>query len=160
MHQEGRNAAARVARGGAAPAPVRGLCRRRVIGLGAGVLVAAGSGALGSLLAACSGGEETGRSKPAEPKPAPGAETGATAPAAQAAGGADADDTKLVTAYPQNAALVKSLGYVHESQKPDQHCSNCFFFTPTSEGRGRCQLFPRGRVEVGGWCTSWQAKPA
>jgi len=153
------------------------LSRRRVLGLGAGAFVAVGSGALGTLFAGCSGGEEAaapetaGRASAARPAsgasaPSPETDTG-TAPEATAEAGAPSapaaaggGDAKLVTAYPANEPLVRSLQYVHESQKSDQLCSNCFFYSGKEEGLGSCQLFQRGLVKAGGWCSSWQAKPA
>lgn len=67
-----------------------------------------------------------------------------------------ADSTKLVNEIDANAALVSSLNFHVESPKPDQRCEICHFYTATGGGRGKCQLFPRGRVPAGGWCASWQ----
>jgi len=155
-----------------APADARDgtLSRRRVLGLGTGMMVAMGSGALGALLAGCSGGEEAtapappdagtsgAGSAPPEDAKAPSSASGAAT--ADAGTAADAGDAKLITEIPANEPLVASLQYVHESQKPDQRCSNCFFYSAKTDARGSCQLFQRGLVEAGGWCSSWQAKPA
>lgn len=94
----------------------------------------------------------------APPKPAPAAKppapAAAPAPPASPAGGGDA----LVTEIPAMATLVTALKYVHQSEKPDQSCSSCQFFTPVSGGRGKCQLFQQGLVESTGWCSSWAKK--
>jgi hypothetical protein len=53
---------------------------------------------------------------------------------------------------------VEALQYVHVSQKPDQKCSGCQFYTPAAGERGKCQLFQQGLVEAGGWCASFVAR--
>jgi hypothetical protein len=73
------------------------------------------------------------------------------APAARA-------EDKLVTETPAMAPTVQALQYKAVSDKPDQHCANCQFFTPKSGERGNCQLFAQGLVEAKGWCTSWTKK--
>jgi len=73
----------------------------------------------------------------------------------QPAAGADG---QLVTEIAAMQPLVQSLQYVNDSPKPDQRCDNCLFFTATSDGRGRCQLFTQGLVMAQGWCASWQQK--
>ena len=69
-----------------------------------------------------------------------------------------AEEEKLVTETPAVAATVQALQYRIKSDKPDQSCSNCQFFTPTSNGRGKCQLFVQGLVDEHGWCMSWTKK--
>jgi hypothetical protein len=71
-----------------------------------------------------------------------------------------AEEEKLVTETPAVAATVQALQYRSVSDKPDQHCSNCQFFTATAGGRGKCQLFVQGLVEEKGWCMSWTKKVA
>jgi len=71
-----------------------------------------------------------------------------------------AEEEKLVTETPAVAATVQALQYRNESDKPDQHCSNCQFFTATSGGHGKCQLFVQGVVNEKGWCMSWTKKVA
>jgi hypothetical protein len=72
---------------------------------------------------------------------------------------ARADDTKLITELPDQAAMVTALQYVNESAKADQDCANCQFFTPAADGaRGKCQLFPTGMVTAKGWCASYVKK--
>ena len=71
---------------------------------------------------------------------------------------AGAEEETLVTATPAVAATVQALQYRIKSDKPDQSCSNCQFFTPTSGGRGKCQLFVQGLVDEKGWCMSWTKK--
>lgn len=73
---------------------------------------------------------------------------------------ARADDTKLVTEIPENAAIVSGIQYVHESPNPDKLCSGCVLYTAGENNRGKCTLFPNGVVEAGGYCISWAAKPA
>src|SRR5262245_32848738 len=71
---------------------------------------------------------------------------------------ARAEEEKLVTEIPAVAATVQALQYRVKSEKPDQSCSNCQFFTATSGGRGKCQLFVQGVVDEKGWCMSWTKK--
>jgi hypothetical protein len=74
------------------------------------------------------------------------------APAAWAA------DEKLVTETPAVAATVQALQYKVVSDKPDQNCANCQFYTPGTGGTGKCQLFVQGLVAEKGWCMSWTKK--
>jgi hypothetical protein len=69
-----------------------------------------------------------------------------------------AEEEKLVTEIPAVAPTVQALQYKLVSDKPDQTCSNCQFYTPTSGGRGKCQLFVQGLVNEKGWCMSWTKK--
>ena len=71
-----------------------------------------------------------------------------------------AADEKLVTQTAAVAATVQALQYKAVSDKPDQHCSICQFFTPTSGGLGKCQLFVQGLVSEKGWCMSYTKKVA
>ena len=72
---------------------------------------------------------------------------------------ARADDTKLITELPDQAAMVTALQYVDVSEKADQDCKGCQFFTPQGDGaRGKCQLFPVGLVTSAGWCASFVKK--
>lgn len=73
---------------------------------------------------------------------------------------ARADDTKLVTEIPENAAIVTGLQYVNESPYPDKRCAGCVLFTAGENGRGKCTLFPNGVVSATGHCMSWAARPA
>ena len=69
-----------------------------------------------------------------------------------------AADEKLVTETPAVAATVQALQYKNQSDKPDQHCSICQFYTPVGGGHGKCQLFVQGLVSEGGWCMSYTKK--
>ncbi len=72
---------------------------------------------------------------------------------------ARADDTKLITELPDQAAMVTALQYVDVSEKADQDCKGCQFFTPQGDGaRGKCQLVPVGLVTSTGWCASFVKK--
>ncbi len=73
---------------------------------------------------------------------------------------ARADDTKLVTEIPENAAIVGGLQYVNESPYADKVCSGCVLYTAGENDRGKCTLFPQGVVSAKGHCMSWAAKPA
>jgi anaerobic selenocysteine-containing dehydrogenase len=53
---------------------------------------------------------------------------------------------------------VQALQYTDTSDKPDQTCANCQFYTPGEGGSGKCQLFVEGTVTDGGWCMSWTKK--
>ena len=76
------------------------------------------------------------------------------------AGPARAADEKLVTETPAVAATVQALQYKNVSDKPDQKCSTCQFFTAGSGGHGKCQLFVQGLVSETGWCMSYTKKAA
>ncbi|WP_422133719.1 high-potential iron-sulfur protein [Endozoicomonas sp. ALD040] len=60
---------------------------------------------------------------------------------------------------------AKALNYVKEASeakgnpkyKEGDICKNCMFFE-ASKNNG-CTLFAGRRVEEGGWCTAWVAKP-
>ena len=67
-------------------------------------------------------------------------------------------EEKLVTEMPDQAHMVQALQYVNESDKPDQNCTNCQFYTPGEGGTGKCQLIPIGLVADGGWCASFVEK--
>jgi len=149
-----------------------GTTRREFVrfGVGAAAALPLVGGVLASLLAACGGGEEAadGAGAPtgapetepsaAEPSPpAQPAEPSEPAGGGQAASGGGAGG-QLVTEVPAMAATVQALQYVNESQKPDQDCANCQFYTAQSAERGKCQLFPQGLVAAEGWCSSWTAR--
>ena len=70
-----------------------------------------------------------------------------------------AEEEKLVTETPAEAQTVQALQYKNQSDKPDQHCSVCQFYTPAGGGRGKCQLFAMGGVvSETGWCMSFTKK--
>ena len=71
-----------------------------------------------------------------------------------------AEEEKLVTETPAVAATVTALQYKNQSDKPDQSCSNCQFYTAGTGGHGKCQLFTAGVVNEKGWCMSWTKKLA
>jgi hypothetical protein len=141
----------------------RGFSRREVLKAG---VVALGLPTLASLFAGsvsgCGSGEQApaprapGSAAPPAPKPAE-AKPEAPAPPPSPAAGSGGD---LVTEIPAMAALVSGLQYLSKSEKPDQSCRNCQFFTAEEGGRGKCQLFSEGRVEAVGWCASWAKRVA
>ena len=59
---------------------------------------------------------------------------------------------------PDQAFMVQALQYTDTSDKADQNCTNCQFFTPGEGGTGKCQLIPVGLVSDGGWCVSYVKK--
>ena len=69
-----------------------------------------------------------------------------------------AAEEALVTETPAVAATVQALQYKNQSDKPDQHCSICQFYTPVGAGHGKCQLFVQGLVSETGWCMSFTKK--
>jgi hypothetical protein len=73
---------------------------------------------------------------------------------------ARAQDEKLVTDIPENAAIVSGIQYVNESPYPDKQCKNCVLYTAKDDAVGKCTLFPNGVVKGTGHCASWAAKPA
>lgn len=109
-------------------------------------------GALGlgvSSLAACGGGEQ-----PAETAP-----DGAAAPADGDVIAAQCEGYDALTE--QDLQIRQTLGYVDDTPNPDQHCSNCRFYTQPAGGSpcGGCTLF-QGPVAPGGYCNSWAALAA
>lgn len=121
---------------------------------------------LGSLLIAC--GSEEKPATPAAPAPAPkpAAPKAEAPPQAEAPkpapskpqpskGGAGSGEYPLVTEVDEMKSMVQALQYVSTSDKPDQNCTNCLFYTEKTANRGTCELFPQGHVEPGGWCASW-----
>jgi hypothetical protein len=73
---------------------------------------------------------------------------------------ARAEDEKLVTDIPENAAIVSGVQYVNESPFPDKHCNGCILYTAKDDQVGKCTLFPNGVVKATGHCASWAPKPA
>jgi hypothetical protein len=73
---------------------------------------------------------------------------------------ARAEEEKLVTETPAAALTVQALQYKNQSDKPDQNCANCQFYTAKAGGLGKCQLFLQGLVHEKGWCMSWTKKLA
>ncbi len=71
---------------------------------------------------------------------------------------ARAEEEKLVTELPDQS-MVTALQYTNKSEKADQDCKGCQFFTSQEDSaRGQCQLFPVGLVTSEGWCASWVTK--
>jgi hypothetical protein len=55
---------------------------------------------------------------------------------------------------------AKALGYVNDSAKPDQKCTNCALFQgQATDSRGGCSIFAGKSVAAGGWCSGWAKKP-
>ena len=112
-----------------------------------------------TLLQACSNGGDTAAETGGSPSPAP-------APAPSAAAEEVVEDIDCST-YNQKLSEVdlktrESLGYIDESEKSDQNCTNCRFYKPEKfKGDcGACMLFANGAVASGGWCKSWAAPDA
>jgi len=135
------------------------------VGVAAALALPAAPVLLSGLLSGCGSGEPAPErtapkpAAPAAPKPLaaptqPAAPAAAPPPASAGGGG------ELVTEISAMAPLVTSLQYVSKSQKPDQNCTNCQFYTAGQGGRGSCQLFTLGLVEQAGWCSSWTKKVA
>lgn len=65
----------------------------------------------------------------------------------------------------EDEPLAKALNYVKVAEEAKNHpkykeghiCDNCMFFKP--DQNNGCALFNNRRVEKGGWCLSWAAKP-
>ena len=70
----------------------------------------------------------------------------------------DAEGDALVTEVAAMQSTVQALQYTNETDKPDQRCDGCQFYTATRADRGSCQLFTQGLVTAGGWCSSWTKK--
>ncbi len=55
----------------------------------------------------------------------------------------------------QQKQTRQSLQYTDQSQKADQFCHNCQYFTPASgQGCGSCSVVP-GPIHPQGWCMAW-----
>jgi hypothetical protein len=145
-----------------------GLDRRAFVGMGLrtlGTIAALPTAA--ALLAGCGGGEEAAKPSPSAPaakggtaKPDAAPAAPEPKPAAPATPPADAGARTLVTEVEAMRPTVEALQYVSASTRPDQHCSNCLFYTAAEGGLGKCQLFLQGYVEERGWCSSWSARPS
>jgi hypothetical protein len=119
-----------------------------------------------ALLSGCGGGEETSKPSSSAPQKGSAAKPDAAPVAPQpkapepAAAPAEGGERALVTEVEAMRPTAQALKYTSESTQPDQHCSNCLFYTAADGGLGKCQLFPQGYVAERGWCSSWSAKPA
>lgn len=60
-----------------------------------------------------------------------------------------------------NDPTAKALGYITQSTKPGEKCSNCTQFQGNAgSAQGPCTIFPGKSVAAAGWCMSWVKKPA
>lgn len=82
----------------------------------------------------------------------------AALPIAGALFGARSARAQDVTEVESMKPTVQALQYTATSEKPDQTCANCQFYTAGDDGNGKCQLFVEGTVTDGGWCMSWTKK--
>ena len=105
-----------------------------------------------TLLQACANGEAPAETK-GSPKPAPAEE--------------ELVENIDCSTYNKNLTETdlktrESLGYIEQSEKADQNCSNCRFYNPAKfKGDcGACQLFANGAVASGAWCKTWAVKEA
>lgn len=109
-----------------------------------------GPGVAGTKQAGKDSGMSGSMPKASPTPPQPQAAQAQPSPAA-----ADPGTDALVTEVPAMATLVQTLGYVNQSEKPDQRCASCALFYDRQDGRGHCRLFSQGLVSTEGWCTSW-----
>lgn len=59
-----------------------------------------------------------------------------------------------------NDPTAKALGYITQSTKADQKCSNCTQYQGKgAAAQGPCAIFPGKNVAAAGWCTAWVNKP-
>jgi hypothetical protein len=84
----------------------------------------------------------------------------AALPIAGALFGARTARAQAVTDVESMKLTVQALQYAATSDKPDQNCANCQFYTPGEGGTGKCMLFVEGTVTEAGWCMSWTKKVA
>jgi hypothetical protein len=106
-----------------------------------------------TLLQACANGEAPAETKSSpSPKPAPAA-------AEEVVENIDCS-TYNENLSPTDLKTRESLGYIEQSEKADQNCSNCRFYNPAKfKGDcGACQLFANGAVASGAWCKTWAVK--
>jgi hypothetical protein len=60
-----------------------------------------------------------------------------------------------------NDPTAKALGYVTQSTKPGEKCSNCSQFQGNAgSAQGPCTIFPGKSVAAAGWCMTWVKKSA
>jgi|SRR5450631_3975382 High potential iron-sulfur protein len=60
-----------------------------------------------------------------------------------------------------NDPTAKALGYITQSTKPGEKCSNCSQFQGNAaSAQGPCTIFPGKSVAAAGWCMTWVKKPA
>jgi hypothetical protein len=60
-----------------------------------------------------------------------------------------------------NDPTAKALGYITQSTKPAEKCSNCSQFQGNGgSAQGPCTIFPGKSVAAAGWCMSWVKKSA
>jgi hypothetical protein len=56
---------------------------------------------------------------------------------------------------------AKALGYITQSTKSAEKCSNCNQFQGNAgSAQGSCTIFPGKTVAAAAWCMSWVKKPA
>jgi len=69
----------------------------------------------------------------------------------------EADPTAMGLKYNHDAAASERETAARPGLPPaEQHCANCQFQAPPTEGDWvPCQLFPGKLVASGGWCVSW-----
>ena len=105
-------------------------------------------GAMGTVMAACGGGEsgQTATPEPAAPAaPEPTADAGCT----DLSGLSDADRA-------QSEQMRTSLGYIEETADAAKRCDNCALWVAAEEGSscGGCTLI-KGPIAPAGFCNSW-----
>ena len=60
-----------------------------------------------------------------------------------------------------NDPTAKALGYVTQSTKSGEKCSNCNQFQGSAGStQGPCTIFPGKSVAAAGWCMTWVKKSA
>ena len=146
-----------------------GASRREFLGRVAAVLALP---AAQTLLLACGSSEPAGEPSPPKAEPPPPAPPPKAEPAPPPkppphppiTGKPDAPapdvQGELVTDIPAMATLVASLQFRNPSEKPDQNCLGCQFYTAQEGGLGKCSLFPQGLVQETAWFQSMVKKVA
>jgi hypothetical protein len=60
-----------------------------------------------------------------------------------------------------NDPTAKALGYITQSTKSGEKCSNCSQFQGNAGStQGPCTIFPGKSVAAAGWCMTWVKKSA
>jgi High potential iron-sulfur protein len=60
-----------------------------------------------------------------------------------------------------NDPTAKALGYITQSTKSGEKCSNCSQFQGNAgSAQGPCTIFPGKTVAAAGWCMTWAKKSA
>ncbi len=71
----------------------------------------------------------------------------------------ETDPTAKALGYNRNANNVDAVRFPErKSQGKKQFCKNCYNYTASNNGWGKCTVLNKGVVSSEGWCNAWAAK--